>query len=169
MLVKDGFDVMVYCTDDVVFAKRLEEAGAAAIMPDRSSQGRHRPCQQAEGRCVVHRQRRENHRVSFGQRHVARHPDGVGIGGPVRREPADGHADPEHRAPARPRGHRQRMAEQLGQRDIGTDHDAFLHGGDGVAGRFGELFMTRFEIGEPGAGLAQAAAQASLAVPCRAP
>ena len=33
LLVKDGFDVMVYCTDDVVFAKRLEEAGAAAIMP----------------------------------------------------------------------------------------------------------------------------------------
>ncbi len=33
MLVADGFDVMVYCTDDVVFAKRLEEAGAAAIMP----------------------------------------------------------------------------------------------------------------------------------------
>jgi len=33
MLVKDGFDVMVYCTDDVVMAKRLEDAGAAAIMP----------------------------------------------------------------------------------------------------------------------------------------
>ena len=33
MLVKEGFDVMVYCTDDVVFAKRLEEAGASAIMP----------------------------------------------------------------------------------------------------------------------------------------
>jgi thiazole synthase len=33
MLVSDGFDVMVYCTDDVVFARRLEEAGAAAIMP----------------------------------------------------------------------------------------------------------------------------------------
>ena len=33
MLVKDGFDVMVYCTDDVVMARRLEEAGAAAIMP----------------------------------------------------------------------------------------------------------------------------------------
>ena len=31
--VKDGFDVMVYCTDDVVMAKRLEEAGASAIMP----------------------------------------------------------------------------------------------------------------------------------------
>jgi thiazole synthase len=33
MLVKDGFDVMVYCTDDVMMAKRLEEAGASAIMP----------------------------------------------------------------------------------------------------------------------------------------
>ena len=33
LLVKDGFDVMVYCTDDVVMAKRLEEAGASAIMP----------------------------------------------------------------------------------------------------------------------------------------
>jgi thiazole synthase len=33
LLVKEGFDVMVYCTDDVVMAKRLEEAGAAAIMP----------------------------------------------------------------------------------------------------------------------------------------
>ncbi|WP_029087055.1 thiazole synthase [Brevundimonas aveniformis] len=33
MLVKDGFDVMVYCTDDVVMARHLEEAGAAAIMP----------------------------------------------------------------------------------------------------------------------------------------
>ena len=33
MLVADGFDVMVYCTDDVVMARRLEDAGAAAIMP----------------------------------------------------------------------------------------------------------------------------------------
>jgi len=33
LLVADGFDVMVYATDDVVYAKRLEEAGAAAIMP----------------------------------------------------------------------------------------------------------------------------------------
>ena len=33
LLVKDGFDVMVYCTDDVVMAKHLEEAGASAIMP----------------------------------------------------------------------------------------------------------------------------------------
>ncbi len=33
VLVKDGFDVMVYTTDDPVVAKRLEEAGACAIMP----------------------------------------------------------------------------------------------------------------------------------------
>ena len=33
LLVAEGFDVMVYCTDDVVFAKKLEEAGASAIMP----------------------------------------------------------------------------------------------------------------------------------------
>lgn len=33
MLVSDGFDVMVYASDDPVMARRLEEAGAAAIMP----------------------------------------------------------------------------------------------------------------------------------------
>ncbi len=33
ILVKEGFDVMVYCTDDPVFARRLEDAGACAIMP----------------------------------------------------------------------------------------------------------------------------------------
>lgn len=33
LLVSEGFHVMVYCTDDVVYAKKLEEAGAAAIMP----------------------------------------------------------------------------------------------------------------------------------------
>ncbi|WP_125256905.1 thiazole synthase [Brevundimonas fluminis] len=33
LLTKDGFQVMVYCTDDVVMAKRLEDAGAAAVMP----------------------------------------------------------------------------------------------------------------------------------------
>jgi thiazole synthase len=33
MLTAEGFQVMVYCTDDVVFAKRLENAGAVAIMP----------------------------------------------------------------------------------------------------------------------------------------
>jgi thiazole synthase len=33
LLVADGFHVMVYCSDDPVYAKKLEEAGAAAIMP----------------------------------------------------------------------------------------------------------------------------------------
>ncbi|MFN9833709.1 MAG: thiazole synthase [Phenylobacterium sp.] len=33
MLVADGFQVMVYCSDDPVYARRLEDAGAAAIMP----------------------------------------------------------------------------------------------------------------------------------------
>ncbi|HET7586475.1 MAG TPA: thiazole synthase [Gammaproteobacteria bacterium] len=32
-LVKDGFDVMVYTTDDPIFAKRLEEMGCIAVMP----------------------------------------------------------------------------------------------------------------------------------------
>ncbi|MDP3746774.1 MAG: thiazole synthase [Phenylobacterium sp.] len=33
MLIAEGFQVMVYCTDDPVFARKLEDAGAAAIMP----------------------------------------------------------------------------------------------------------------------------------------
>ena len=33
LLVADGFDVMVYCTDDPVYCRKLEDAGAAAIMP----------------------------------------------------------------------------------------------------------------------------------------
>ncbi len=33
MLINDGFDVMVYCSDDPVFAKKLEDAGCVAIMP----------------------------------------------------------------------------------------------------------------------------------------
>ena len=32
-LVRDGFDVMVYCADDPIAAKRLEDLGACAIMP----------------------------------------------------------------------------------------------------------------------------------------
>ena len=32
-LIKEGFQVMVYCSDDPLMAKRLEEMGAAAIMP----------------------------------------------------------------------------------------------------------------------------------------
>ena len=32
-LVKEGFKVMVYCTDDPLLAKKLEDCGASAIMP----------------------------------------------------------------------------------------------------------------------------------------
>ena len=33
VLVREGFKVMVYCTDDVLMAKQLEDLGASAIMP----------------------------------------------------------------------------------------------------------------------------------------
>jgi thiazole synthase len=33
VLVKEGFQVMVYCSDDPIQARRLEEIGCAAIMP----------------------------------------------------------------------------------------------------------------------------------------
>ena len=33
ILVKDGFEVMVYCNDDPIGAKKLEEIGCCAIMP----------------------------------------------------------------------------------------------------------------------------------------
>ncbi len=33
LLVADGFSVMVYCSDDPVYASKLEDAGAVAIMP----------------------------------------------------------------------------------------------------------------------------------------
>ena len=32
-LVKEGFEVMVYCTDDPIIAKKLEDVGACSIMP----------------------------------------------------------------------------------------------------------------------------------------
>ena len=33
ILVKEGFEVMVYCTDDPIMTKKLEDVGACAIMP----------------------------------------------------------------------------------------------------------------------------------------
>jgi thiazole synthase len=33
VLIADGFEVMVYCSDDPVYARKLEDAGCAAIMP----------------------------------------------------------------------------------------------------------------------------------------
>ncbi len=33
ILIREGFEVMVYCTDDPLLAQRLEDLGAAAVMP----------------------------------------------------------------------------------------------------------------------------------------
>ena len=33
VLAKEGFDVMVYCTDDPILCKKVEDVGACAIMP----------------------------------------------------------------------------------------------------------------------------------------
>ena len=33
ILVKEGFEVMVYCTDDPILSKKVEDVGACAIMP----------------------------------------------------------------------------------------------------------------------------------------
>tara|TARA_B100000029_G_scaffold469834_1_gene508060 strand:+ start:568 stop:1338 length:771 start_codon:yes stop_codon:yes gene_type:complete len=33
ILVKEGFEVMVYCTDDPILSRKIEDAGACAIMP----------------------------------------------------------------------------------------------------------------------------------------
>lgn len=33
VLIRDGFNVMVYCSDDPIMAKRLEDLGCCAIMP----------------------------------------------------------------------------------------------------------------------------------------
>jgi thiazole synthase len=33
ILIKEGFEVMVYCSDDPILAKRLEDTGCCAIMP----------------------------------------------------------------------------------------------------------------------------------------
>jgi thiazole synthase len=33
LLIKDGFDVMVYCSDDPIMAQKLEDLGCCAIMP----------------------------------------------------------------------------------------------------------------------------------------
>ena len=33
LLIKEGFEVMVYCSDDPIMARRLEDIGCCAIMP----------------------------------------------------------------------------------------------------------------------------------------
>ena len=80
MLVKEGFEPMVYCVDDPIAAKQLEEAGAVAIMPlgraDRlgprhPEPGDHPPDRRGRrragaGRCRRrHRERRRGRRWSW--------------------------------------------------------------------------------------------------------
>jgi len=47
LLIADGFQVMVYCSDDPVYARKLEDAGAAAIMPAAAPIGSGRGIQNA--------------------------------------------------------------------------------------------------------------------------
>ncbi|MDP3659927.1 thiazole synthase [Phenylobacterium sp.] len=47
LLISEGFQVMVYCSDDPVYAKKLEDAGAAAIMPAAAPIGSGRGIQNA--------------------------------------------------------------------------------------------------------------------------
>ncbi|MCQ5042000.1 thiazole synthase, partial [Akkermansia muciniphila] len=42
ILVREGFTVLPYITADPVLAKRLQEAGAAAVMPLRAPTGTHK-------------------------------------------------------------------------------------------------------------------------------
>ena len=72
VLVNDGFDVMVYCSDDPLMCKRLEDAGCAAIMPLAAAHrlrprhpepGQHPPDRRASPR-ARHRRRRRRHGVA---------------------------------------------------------------------------------------------------------
>ncbi|MDP3175074.1 MAG: thiazole synthase [Phenylobacterium sp.] len=47
LLISEDFQVMVYCSDDPVYAKKLEDAGAAAIMPAAAPIGSGRGIQNA--------------------------------------------------------------------------------------------------------------------------
>ena len=79
MLIKEGFQVMVYCSDDPLMAKRLEEMGAAAIMPlaradrlgpGRAESGRH-PHDRRGGQGAGDRRCGRRHRVGRRHRHGA--------------------------------------------------------------------------------------------------
>ena len=75
ILVKEGFVVLPYTTDDVVVAKKLEDAGAAAVMPlgapigsGLGIQNRHQhPAHPGGGQGARHRGRRRGHRLRRGR------------------------------------------------------------------------------------------------------
>lgn len=53
LLIREGFSVMVYCNDDPLMAKRLENAGAAAVMPLAAPIGSGLGVQNAVNICMI--------------------------------------------------------------------------------------------------------------------
>jgi thiazole synthase len=53
VLIREGFQVMVYCSDDPLMAKRLEELGAAAVMPLAAPIGSGLGVQNAVNICMI--------------------------------------------------------------------------------------------------------------------
>ena len=80
ILIEDGFEVMVYCNDDPIMAKRLEDMGCAAVMPLAAPIGSGLGVQNPVGiriiveRCTVPRAGR------CGRRHRLRRRRGDGAG-----------------------------------------------------------------------------------------
>ena len=99
-LVDDGFTVLPYCSDDPVTARRLEQAGCAAVMPLGAPIGsglgirnppQHRPHRRT-GRGTGRPRRRHRHGLRCLRRHGARLRRGAGGLGhhPGPATPADG-------------------------------------------------------------------------------
>jgi thiazole synthase len=70
LLVKEGFDVMVYCADDPIAARKLEDLGACAIMPLAAPIGSGLGLRR---RADEHRDRRSERPDPHGARHEAGH------------------------------------------------------------------------------------------------
>ena len=85
VLVKEGFIVLPYTNDDPIMAKKLEDAGCAAVMPLAapigSGLGHPQPVQPAhhprDGEGAGHRRRRRGHGVGRGGGDGARLPRGA--------------------------------------------------------------------------------------------
>ena len=117
LLIEDGFEVMVYCSDDPIMAKRLEEVGCCAIMPLAAPIGSGLGVQNPVNiRIIIEqagrardRRRRRRHRVRRDHRHGARmrrrvdehrHRRGQGTGAHGARDETCGRGRP----PGLPRG-----------------------------------------------------------------